>query len=68
MIAPGQLFRVGKCLSNMERKKEEARAVMPVPPPGSQEMDVETPLWHKYYVRVRKTARFPRYYKRDLNW
>jgi hypothetical protein len=52
----------------MERKKEEARAVMPVPPPGSQEMDVETPLWHKYYVRVRKTARFPRYYKRDLNW
>ncbi len=30
--------------------------------------DMETPLWHKYYERVRKTARFPRYYKRDLNW
>jgi len=27
-----------------------------------------TPLWSKYYKQVRKSIRFPRYYKRSLNW
>jgi len=27
-----------------------------------------TPLWSKYYKQVRKSIRFPRYYKRTLNW
>lgn len=27
-----------------------------------------TPLWEKYYQRVRRTIRFPRYYRKDLNW
>jgi len=30
--------------------------------------DLTTPLWAKYYQQVRKSIRFPRYYKRTLNW
>ncbi len=30
--------------------------------------DLSTPLWSKYYKQVRKSIRFPRYYKRALNW
>lgn len=30
--------------------------------------DLSTPLWHKYYEQVRKSIRFPRYYKHELNW
>jgi hypothetical protein len=30
--------------------------------------DLSTPLWSKYYHKVRKRIRFPRYYKRALNW
>ncbi|MDQ3101158.1 MAG: hypothetical protein M3R08_07210 [Bacteroidota bacterium] len=53
----------------MEPKKEDMKPKQPVRSAGrSGEYDVETPLWHKYYERVRKTARFPRYYKRELNW
>jgi hypothetical protein len=28
----------------------------------------DTPLWDKYYQEMRKRIRFPRYYKRALNW
>ncbi|MFZ1330802.1 MAG: hypothetical protein WAR83_01355 [Flavobacteriales bacterium] len=30
--------------------------------------DLTTPLWHKYYKEMRKSIRFPRYYKKALNW
>ena len=30
--------------------------------------DRATPLWSKYYKKVRKSIRFPRYYKRAVNW
>jgi hypothetical protein len=30
--------------------------------------DLNTPIWNRYYQRVRKTIRFPRYYKKALNW
>lgn len=30
--------------------------------------DLSTPLWSKYYQQVRKSIRFPRYYKRSVNW
>lgn len=39
--------------------------------PGSVEQmvyDVDTPRWRKYYQRVRRTTRFPRYYKKEQNW
>ena len=29
---------------------------------------VGTPLWDKYYQQVRRRVRFPRYYKKALNW
>lgn len=30
--------------------------------------EAETPKWRSYYERVRKTIRFPRYYKKAQNW
>ena len=30
--------------------------------------DLSTPLWDKYYRKVRDRIRFPRYYKKALNW
>lgn len=30
--------------------------------------DLSTPLWDKYYQKVRRSVRFPRYYKESLNW
>ncbi len=27
-----------------------------------------SPLWSKYYTEVRKRIRFPRYYKKAVNW
>lgn len=33
---------------------------------GTPESD--TPLWHKYYLAMRKRVKFPRYYKHALNW
>lgn len=29
--------------------------------------DLETPLWRAYYEQVRRSIRFPRYYKKSLN-
>ncbi len=53
----------------MERKKVDSKPGKPAAAASrSNEYDLETPLWQKYYERVRKTARFPRYYKRELNW
>jgi hypothetical protein len=30
--------------------------------------DLSTPLVDKYYKEVRKRVKFPRYYKKALNW
>ena len=30
--------------------------------------DLDLPLWRNYYQRVRRSIRFPRYYKKSLNW
>jgi hypothetical protein len=30
--------------------------------------EMDFPLWRRYYQRVRKTVRFPRYYKKEWNW
>ena len=35
---------------------------------GKEPYDLSTPLWDRYYRQVRRTIRFPRYYKRALNW
>ena len=38
------------------------------PTPTEQDYDLATPLWAKYYEAMRKRVRFPRYYKKALNW
>ena len=30
--------------------------------------DLSTPLWDAYHKKLRKSVRFPRYYKAALNW
>lgn len=30
--------------------------------------DLDTPLWSRYYKELRKRMRFPRHYKKALNW
>ncbi|MBK6831340.1 MAG: hypothetical protein IPG92_11645 [Flavobacteriales bacterium] len=30
--------------------------------------DTRTPIWSKYYQEMRKRVKFPRYYKKSLNW
>jgi hypothetical protein len=30
--------------------------------------DRATPRWEAYYRKTRSTIRFPRYYRRDVNW
>lgn len=41
-----------------EKERDEERSVY----------EMRTPLWTKYYNEVRKRVRFPRYYKKAVNW
>ncbi|MCB9184422.1 MAG: hypothetical protein H6591_10945 [Flavobacteriales bacterium] len=36
--------------------------------PGEEAYDLSTPRWSRYYQAMRKRIRFPRYYKKALNW
>jgi hypothetical protein len=45
------------------RLREEAEGEVTKEP-----YDLSTPLWSKYYHAVRKSIRFPRYYKHEVNW
>jgi len=52
--------------AQMKEKKQKS-----VEKKGRQEKelyDLSTPLWDKYYQKVRSSVRFPRYYKESLNW
>ncbi len=51
----------------MERKKAGS-SKKGTPEVVLRDYDLETPLWSKYYQQVRKSIRFPRYYKKALNW
>ncbi|MCB0789057.1 MAG: hypothetical protein KDB75_07130 [Flavobacteriales bacterium] len=35
---------------------------------GEELYDLTTPKWDRYYRRVRRSIRFPRYYRRKENW
>lgn len=52
----------------MARRNERKKEVLPDAAPGTSVYDVATPLWSRYYQAMRKRIRFPRYYKRALNW
>lgn len=74
----GQHIHYMICLFYMKRKRVEfnhaaakARVVREeeeASGPERDAYDLSTPLWAKYYQQVRKSIRFPRYYKRTLNW
>lgn len=55
------------CLMSMASKKKH-KAEGRNGELGALEYDVTTPLWNQYYQAMRKRIRFPRYYKRALNW
>ncbi len=62
-----QHFADSACLVGMERKKTSS-GKKETPEVIQRDYDLETPLWSKYYQQVRKSIRFPRYYKKALNW
>lgn len=54
-------------------RRNSKRPAGPVTPPESHdhreaEYDLSTPIWNRYYEAMRKRIRFPRYYKKALNW
>jgi hypothetical protein len=52
----------------MARRNEHNKEVRHDGVPSASEYDLATPLWSRYYRAMRKRVRFPRYYKRALNW
>lgn len=54
----------------MEAKKQIDERRKPASPPQGvpSVYDFATPRWSEYYKQVRKSIRFPRYYKKALNW
>lgn len=53
-------------MANKQSKKTPAPARATELP--EQVYDLSTPRWQVYYQRLRATVRFPRYYKKALNW
>lgn len=54
------------CLKIMARKKMDHDR-KPTRAEGDA-YDLSTPLWSRYYQAMRKRIKFPRYYKKALNW
>lgn len=52
----------------MGTKKKSDPAVDQEQVPEGTAYDLRTPLWSKYYAAMRKRVRFPRYYKKAVNW
>ena len=48
----------------MQRRTKQQKNKKPEP----AVYDLNTPSGSKYYQKVRKSIRFPRYYKKALNW
>lgn len=55
------------CLMSMARKqKEDGRKA--ASEAGAGIYDLTTPRWSRYYRAMRERVRFPRHYKKKLNW
>jgi hypothetical protein len=56
----------------MEARKHAREAPQHASDPSSVDHEAQelkrTPLWNAYYQRVRRSIRFPRYYRKALNW
>lgn len=55
------------CLNDMARKEIEQGKKAANEKEGGI-YDLTTPRWSRYYQAMRKRVRFPRYYKKKLNW
>jgi len=51
----------------MARKKEFPKQEVPSESLSASVYEPNTPMWHRYYMAVRKRIKFPRYYKRALD-
>lgn len=56
------------CLLIMAAKKSASVSKEAANRPGEEAYDLSTPRWSRYYQAMRKRIRFPRYYKKALNW
>jgi hypothetical protein len=63
-----QQFLVPGCTCDMERQTISKVRKEDSIPAEQLVYEKDMPLWRRYYQRVRKTIRFPRYYKETLNW
>jgi hypothetical protein len=52
----------------MARTKKAPKLEKERPEEDNAIYDMRTPLWSRYYERLRKSIRFPRYYKKAVNW
>lgn len=56
----------------MGKKRHTGRLTSKVPHHAGTEpdalYDLSTPLWDRYYRRVRRSIKFPRYYRKRENW
>ncbi len=64
----GQRFDRTRRLWGMASKDERRMMEQPDASTKASAYDLATPLWSRYYKAMRKRIRFPRYYKRALNW
>jgi hypothetical protein len=55
-------------MGGMAREMKQPEPSAPKAAPEEYVYIMATPLWQKYYRQVRKTIKFPRYYKKELNW
>lgn len=56
------------CLKFMARKRTRSENDGRTTVEESSVYGSGTPIWNKYYQQVRKRVKFPRYYKKALNW
>jgi hypothetical protein len=67
--SPGQQSRRFDCLGGMARMKENKKKLeVPSETLSASVYEQPTPMWSRYYHAMRKRIRFPRYYKRAVNW
>jgi hypothetical protein len=61
-------FRVVLLVNRSPNRMASARTKKIEHKTEAEQYTHETPIWSKYHNRVRASVRFPRYYKRALNW
>jgi hypothetical protein len=63
-----QQLQVFVCPFDMARDAKRIPNETPNDRVDGKVYELDTPRWRQYYLAVRKTIRFPRYYKKTENW